>query len=135
MKRFENAKVGDEVYCRIEGKGVITEREPSSKCDPQPIMVRFDVYNCSYWYFLDGKQEEEHAEPTLFYREGENLYLTERPIKPVDWSKIPSGTQILVSDSEKGWFKREFVCEYKGVFAVFVDHCVVSYRHAKLVED
>jgi hypothetical protein len=86
MRRFENAKVGDEVYCRLNGNGVITERLDGNGVITErldglrttyPIVVNFD--KSSDWYTLDGRCKIEDAEPILFYRKGDEKYLTERP--------------------------------------------------------
>ena len=111
MKRFENAQVGDFVWCRKYGNGVIDiignieslymigvgfegEKE-------KPIVRSRAIFEL---YTIEGYLDIEDAEPMLFYRKGEERYLTERPeheIDPeIDWANVKCGTMFYCGDTE-----------------------------------
>lgn len=75
-KRFENAQVGDLVYDRIWGDGYI---HTILDDDPEHHFYVFYPPGSGYYYKADGRQFEDQAEPTLFYRLGACRYLTTRP--------------------------------------------------------
>ena len=91
MKRFENAQVGDLVYCRLYGIGTINCIDNTS-C--YPIKVSFNREDESYT--IDGNVETGHIEPVLFYRNEKSNYLEERPKKSVPWEKVPVDTKVRV---------------------------------------
>lgn len=97
--RFQDAQVGDAVYCRLHGIGIIIDIDKRSK--NYPIVVRHTGGDaCTYTY--DGSADTSYEEPVLFYRKGSEKYLTERPSPEfeVDWAKVPMGTKVFVSDGE-----------------------------------
>ena len=95
MQRFENAKIGDKVYCRICGNGEVNEVNNNST---YPIYAEFeDGTNDTYAYC--GKLFLENSEATLFYRDDTSNYLEERPAPKLDWSKVPVDTKITVNSS------------------------------------
>jgi len=78
MKRFEDAEIGDKVYSRIFGDGVVVEKDGGRGY----IKVNFSLPVGKFFYLVDGRYfQPSDAEPTLFYRDGEERYLTERPKK------------------------------------------------------
>lgn len=91
--RFHNAQVGDDVYCRLRGEGIIKSITYSER---YPLECLF-CDNCTPFDY-NGRSQKDHFEPTLFYRKGEEKYLTERPEPEIDWSKVPMGTKVFVSD-------------------------------------
>ena len=93
MKRFENAQVGDEVYCRLRGEGVIKSITYSER---YPLECLF-YDNCTPFDY-DGRLQKDHFEPTLFYRKGDKKYLTERPEPEIDWFKVPMGTKVVTAN-------------------------------------
>ena len=95
MKRFENAQVSDEVYCRLRGEGIIKSITYSER---YPLECLFYDHCTSFDH--DGRSQKDHFEPTLFYRKGPEKHLTERPEPKIDWSKVPMGTKVFVSDDE-----------------------------------
>ena len=76
MKRFENAEVGDLVYCRRLGAGVIRQINVGNT---YPILCMFGEFTETY--SLDGFMILSDAEPILFYRDATNNYLENRPVK------------------------------------------------------
>lgn len=97
MKRFENAHVGDEVYCRLYGNGIIKSID-YSECELR-ITCLFEKHHNRYaGYDVDGKHNCYCEEPMLFYRKGSEKYLTERPEPEIDWSKVPMGTKVVTAD-------------------------------------
>lgn len=87
MKRFENAKVGDKVYCRINGFGTIQNIGKYA----YPIAVYFE--NRTDSYTLDGQytfygyhffSDLKDSEPILFYVDGDNKYSETRPKQKVE---------------------------------------------------
>ena len=110
MKRFENAQVGDKVYCRLHGEGVIMNID---KNDPMyAVTVRSTRHDVAIVYTYDGKEYGDHVEATLFYRSDNEKYLTERPI---DWTKVPTGTEVRVSDSYDA-LDRQPIAYFLGYF-------------------
>ena len=72
MGRFNDAQVGDLVYCRVNGDGVVTELR-------KPYQTFKLTVNGLKLYTESGKLHPETSEPTLFYRLGTCRYLTARP--------------------------------------------------------
>jgi len=85
MARFSDAKVGERVYCRMNGFGTITH-----------IKSTIEVYfnnseRCDYT--LCGRAHTPDVEPTLFYVDGNNKYSETRPKQKVEktgWINIYS---------------------------------------------
>ena len=130
-KRFENARVGDAVYCRLSGEGVITSIDPSPT-NWYPIRVRFANKICRH--ASDGRFSSHHAEPTLFYRSETNNYLTERPIK---WCDVKPGTMCYVWNKESPYIHKarfRFVSEGKPWFEM-TENVVKSFDYAEVVND
>lgn len=93
MRRFESAKEGDLVYCRLNGKGVLYFINKGNN----ELRVKFNAGDY-VGYNIEGKPCSYHKEPVLFYRtEKGDLYLTERPIPEIDWSKVEFGQRITQS--------------------------------------
>lgn len=114
MERFENAQVGDLVYCRVYGDGEIVNKKETSWGEFL-IIVKFNLSGLES-YFVCGRFGKGHTEPILFYRKGEDRYLTERPEPDVDWSTVAPGTVCLVSHNNINEAKeeREFLCYVSG---------------------
>lgn len=114
MKRFQNVKEGDKVYCRINGNGVIVDIEKNTKM-LYPISVQFN--DCTEDYTLEGKLYDDHVEAILFYRDDTSDYLTERPFNPYEnWKeddKIYVTNDSCVYNSRKVTTKHA----YKRYFA------------------
>jgi hypothetical protein len=89
MARFSDAKVGDKVYCRIDGLGTITRIKSSVT---YPIEVSFNNGR-RYDYTLCGRADTPDVEPILFYVDGNNKYSETRPKQKVEktgWINIYS---------------------------------------------
>ena len=82
LHRFRHAQEHDEVYCRNLGDGYIKEILEFQNC-MYPVVVSFSnqTAQTEEIYTISGKQYAESAEPILFYRKGEDRYLTERPTR------------------------------------------------------
>lgn len=140
MERFENAKIGDEVFCEVYGDGNIVRLQKEST---YPVVVEFSSeYRESYR--LDGRICKEAIKPTLFYRKGTERNLTERPAEEINLKEYV-GKLILVRDANReDWEERElyaydpeldkpFMCFKKyGDGRVLNDIC--TWKYAKLVE-
>ena len=114
MKRFENAKAGDLVYCRKYGPGKIVSVYTGHIGGIECAFAN----NIFAEYSFDGRYCERDLEPMLFYRKGEEKYLTERPEPEIDWENVKRGTRFFVGydiedvverkfhvfDGEKAWF-------------------------------
>ena len=96
MKRFENAKAGDLVYCRKYGPGKIVSVYTGHS---QGIECAF-ANNIFAEYTFDGRYCERDLEPMLFYCKGEEKYLTERPELEIDWENVKQGTMFFVGACE-----------------------------------
>lgn len=83
MKRFENAQVGDLVYCRKNGEGEIMELDRGST---YPVDVRFE--NCNDTYTLSGLQSTDDVEPVLFFRDSKSNYYERR--EDCEWYVPPT---------------------------------------------
>lgn len=95
MKRFENAQVGDRVYCRLNGDGIIDSINGKD----------FYAVDCSFEdakesYSFDGKFRKQDKEPTLFYIDGDNLYATERPKPTLKASMLPVDTKVMAGEKK-----------------------------------
>lgn len=102
-QRFEDARVGDLVYCRLYGKGTIQHTSTYSN------LIRVIFYNKdARIYCRSGKSMETDVEPTLFYRDDTSNYLEERPKRKVPWGKVPVDTKVLVSIHGSTLYKRYF---------------------------
>lgn len=72
MKRFENARVGDLVYCRKLGASSIVSIDKDSE---YPIRIS----RMGTKYTIEGRYDKRDIEPILFYRSDTDNYLSERP--------------------------------------------------------
>lgn len=97
--RFHAAQPGDDVYCRLKGNGIIMSVIPflNNRDAVKALRIRWDDGNISN-IELDGRHDIKHKEATVFYRNHSDYYLTERPEPEVDWSKVPSGVDVKVSN-------------------------------------
>ena len=96
MKRFENAKAGDLVYCRKYGPGKIVSVYTGHSGGIECAFAN----NIFAEYTFDGMYCERDLEPMLFYRKGEDKYLTERPEPEIDWANVKRGTMFYAGDTE-----------------------------------
>lgn len=62
---FSNAKVGDDVYSILNGKGVVTDRLTSKSGRFNKIIVEFKE-NIKAIYFMDGREYKDDLIPTLY---------------------------------------------------------------------
>lgn len=101
--RFHDAQPGDEVYSMIHGDCFIAG-------------IGYDlIYIKSYKhdftdmaYTFNGNYFNDIGEPVIFYRKGDEKYLTERPEIKVYWAKVEEGTEIEVQCPNELWVKRFF---------------------------
>lgn len=96
MRRFKNAQIGDEVYSMIHGNCFVIGKG----LDLIYIKSKEKEFS-DMSYSLTGSYFFDIGEPILFYRKGEEKYLTERPEPQVDWSKVPEGTQVIPWDEKE----------------------------------
>ena len=98
MNRFKNAQVGDEVYCRVYGDGIVNVK------GSEFIHVKFTDSGVTHSYGYDGKFYNPifkyYSEPILFYRKGEDKYLTERPALTLNASQLKMDTLLNVNVEE-----------------------------------
>lgn len=136
--RFHNAQVGDEVYCRLKGNGIIKSTTYSER---YPLECFFEKYNSHREYTLDGRHDYYCEEPTLFYRKGSEKYLTERPEPEIDWSKA-SGAKVKVCDVIRDKEPEEMIFAFYApelkyhfwVYDVDRDDIVYGYKYCSLAE-
>jgi len=104
MTRFKYAQVGDKVYSRLDGKGVITEISPVQL---YAISVTFSPSNRQRSFTMDGRAVAADVEPILFYQCGDSHYLTTRPESPIDWTTVrqpSSGSgKVWVTDRDMSY--------------------------------
>ena len=111
-KIFENAQVGDEVYCRMRGDGVIIA---VNRGNALPIECAFnDGIDSNEYYLFDGRIYNNSPEPLLFYRKDDERYLTERPEpeKEIDWKEW-EGKEIEVFNSGSITKEKRILYKYK----------------------
>lgn len=136
--RFHNAQVGDEVYCRLNGKGIIKSTTYSER---YLLECFFEKYNSHREYNLDGRHDYYCEEAMLFYRKGEEKYLTERPEPEVDWSKAV-GAKVKVCDLIQDKAPEEMILAFYQpelkysfwVYDVDRDDIVYGYKYCSLAE-
>lgn len=101
MKRFENAQIDDLVWCRKYGNGVIDTIENGESVYKIEVVFEGEKGNPLFEaYTIGGYIDEDDAEPMLFYRKGEEKYLTERPEPEIDWENVKQGTMFFVGVCE-----------------------------------
>lgn len=81
MKAFENAKVGDKVFCLLDGDGIITRI--NNDMVNYPITVEFKSKKSVNSFTIDGKCDLNSVHPTLYYGEPD-IIAPERPKKLID---------------------------------------------------
>lgn len=95
-------------------------------------------------YLLNG-DERECAELEINTLENAIKAIMEYEI-PVDWSKVPVDTKILVRDTKKGKWKRKYFAKYENEkvyafsngadsFTVEDENYVTDWEYAKLYEE
>lgn len=139
MERFENAKIGDEVFCEVYGDGKVVSCRDLVSCR---ILVEF-MSSARESYTPDGRMHKKAIKPTLFYRKGTERNLTERPAKEINWKEYV-GKSISVRDTEhEDWEKRKlyaYVPELDNPFICFKTYNgrtlndICTWKYAKLVE-
>lgn len=142
MERFENAKIGDEVFCEVYGYGkLVSLTVPSGST--YPVVAKFSSeYRESY--MLDGRIRKEATKPTLFYRKGTERNLTERPGEEINWKEYV-GKPILVRDTYRGSSTKRklysYAPELDEPFICFREHIdgrvlndICTWKYAKLIE-
>lgn len=119
MSTFENAKVGDKVWCSFMGDGVIKHIDQTF----YPIGVSFDCNNKYYKtvvFTTDGLATDLDLYPSLFWVKHEFYRVTERPEPEIDWSKVPVDTLVQVKSHEDlAWTDRYLLNGYNNVFRAF----------------
>lgn len=90
MTRFQDAVVGDKVYCRKKGPGTIY-RIDNDKL--YPLIVDFSS-GLKVRYTLEGKILQDDHEAMLFYRDNTSNYLEERP--GLKASMLPIDTKLIL---------------------------------------
>lgn len=133
MERFENAQVGDLVYCRIYGDGEIMNKKETNRCE-YPITVKFKQSGLGS-YLVCGRFGKGHTEQILFYRKGEERYLTERPEPDVDWATVAPGTVCFVANNPNEMeLQRMFLCFLDGEkwFANSVNKSATTWNYARI---
>lgn len=90
MTRFQDAVVGDKVYCRKKGPGTIY-RIDNDKL--YPLIVDFSS-SLKVRYTLEGKILQDDHEAMLFYRDNTSNYLEERP--SLKASMLPIDTKLIL---------------------------------------
>jgi len=96
MDRFDDAKVGDKVYDRVYGFGVVHQSVGDTT-----IKIVFGDSAFYETFVVDGRRYRTAAEPTLFYVDNDNKYSEKRPIPKVPWDKVPVNTKILVGTAKR----------------------------------
>lgn len=135
MKRFENAQVGDLVYSRIHGDGII------AAIYDECLRIRSEEDNfLDMTYNINGHFFYNVGEPILFYRNGSERYLTERPEPEIDWKKVPMGTKVYCANriNEKAEEVDYFVFynpKHNYPFWILVgENKAAGYKYCKLAE-
>ena len=133
-KRFENAQVGDLVYCRLNGEGTIISVTKANTESVYPLAVKFKNKD-EVQYTIDGKYHDNDIEPMLFYRSETDIYLTERP---ANWNDVKPGTMCLVlgedQTSTAHRVKFRFVADGKPWFEM-TETILRTFKHAEVVCD
>ena len=91
----------------------------------------YKVGNSGKLFYTDGTEWEESD---IYYNEIFDTYFVEFK-REIDWSKVPRGTKVQVSLTEKGdWFNRYFISigkedgEYAFVTSLALDDDFTSYE-------
>lgn len=128
MKRFENAQIGDLVYSDTFGDcSIVTKSETNIGVLPvnsyEFHTENMRVFNLDGFYI--GLNCLINTKPSLFYRKGDERYLTERPEPEIDWLNVKPGTCFSVIASDGSCFNDQrifrFFAEGKPWFSSLVD--------------
>ena len=116
MERFENAQIDDLVWCRKYGNGFIEAIKNGEYVYRIGVVFGGEKGNPLFEsYTIGGYINEGDVEPMLFYRKGEERYLTERPEPEIDLATVETGTVCFVKDhEEEPEREREFLCFVGG---------------------
>ncbi len=69
MSKFKDAKVGDKVYCLINGEGKITNIDEDLMV--YPICIKFKTHGYFYNFSYNGHSNKRHVNPTLYWEKPE----------------------------------------------------------------
>ncbi len=106
MERFENAQIDDLVWCRKYGNGFIEAIKNGEYVYRIGVVFGGEKGNPLFEsYTIGGYINEDDVEPMLFYRKGEERYLTERPETEIDWANVKRGTGFLVWNDTNDIYK------------------------------
>lgn len=79
-KRFENAQVGDKVYCLIRGEGEVDSADYLDG-NSQIVVNFYSLKNEYVYYFTDGRHSKNDANPILYWSKPEIIGGTEEPVR------------------------------------------------------
>lgn len=101
MSVFDNAQIGDLVYCRISRQGQIYV----INYEERNLLVSFDNCVPDSRYDFDGKYYGlPLSEQILFYRDHVCNYLLNRPIISIDYKMVPVDTKIKLENQIKCYY-------------------------------
>ena len=135
--RFHEAQIGDKVFCRTFGTGVLLSVESGLQCEFGPYVVYFGI---------DGRLSETNdSKATLFYIDGDNNYTSTRPPNKIDWSKVPVDTKVLVRNFKDQKPTRRYYagkvndigyeCFANGMDSWSSDKLNTTWRHIEFAEE
>lgn len=113
MERFENAKVGDDVYSDAFGDGRVMNIKENSICVTHGRL--YVTYDKKGNYYDTSIYKNK---PVLYYRKGEDSYLTERHEPKIDWENEKPGTRFEVSQDGISYSQKTFA----GILSIGDDH-------------
>lgn len=136
---FSNAKVGDKVFCLLNGEGVIIYIDDGS----YPICVEFNSYRESY--LNDGRINENNSFPTLYHRKfdiriPEEAYLPSLPDIAVDTVLKVWGGSIKKENALYRYFKKwsrhgKPICFNFGQTSITSKGSVIEWANYEIVDN
>ena len=125
-KRFENAHVGDRVYCPMFRAGTIESR------NERTLLIEFDLYRGLAPFDLDGNPLNG---PGLLYLNDQGEPIETRPIK---WNEVKPGTMCFAWDDGQQnpphRVKFRFVADGVPWFEM-TETVLRAFKHAEVIDN
>lgn len=110
-------KVGDKVYCILNGWGVVVQATAGER---YTVNVSFENPSRNFLYMSDGRMRDTDITPILYHQK---VNLTEYP-------KI-----MEVSVTKSNWYRREVIAKVDAGYVTNHKAALVSWRFARDIQE